>query len=210
MQATHPLTRPLPLRQLPPEVLGTDEEVSALASLAAAGLPLGSVVVVPPAVEERFYRLNNLPALLKDVFADVDPEDPDEDDVEDATPAAEALVRQHYMLDEFIDDFYQATARLPGMVRVRRPREDGEVAARGRPALLALKRTYQRDWSYESVWARLGRQRAIALEARPVLLHDADEAAASAELTRGAGDVLGYPVALRITKEGAIVGAQRV
>ncbi|MEJ2288989.1 MAG: hypothetical protein P8Y02_10165 [Deinococcales bacterium] len=208
MQATHPLSRPRPLRALPPELLDTDEEVAALAALAAAGLPVGSVVVVPAAVEERFYRLNNLPALLNDVFRSVDPEDPDEDDVEEATPAAEALVRQHYMLDEFIDDFYQATAGLPSTVCVRRPREEGRVAARGRPALLALKRTYQQDWSYEAVWDRLERQRAFALEARPVLLHNARAGLVPDDLTARAREVLGYGVQLRAAEDGTIVGAR--
>ena len=208
MQATHPLSRPRPLRALPPELLQSDEEVAALATLAAAGLPVGSVVVVPAAVEERFYRLNNLPALLNQIFRAVDPEDPDEDDVEEATPAAEALVRQHYMLDEFIDDFYQATSSLPGTLCVRRPREEGRVAARGRPALLALKRTYQQDWSFEAVWARLERQRAVALEARPVLLHNARAGIVPDDLAARAAEALGFPAQLRVEEEGAIVGVR--
>lgn len=208
MQATHPLSRPRPLRTLPPELLQSDEEVAALAALAAAGLPVGSVVVVPAAVEERFYRLNNLPALLNDVFRAVDPEDPDEDDVEEAAPAAEALLRQHYMLDEFIDDFYQATSNLPATLCVRRPREEGRVAARGRPALLALKRTYQHDWSFEAVWARLERQRALALQARPVLLHNARAGLVPDDLTARAGEVLGFAVQLRADEEGTVVGVR--
>lgn len=215
MQATPALARPLPLHGMPPELLSQHAEVADLSALLTAGLPVGSVVVVPSAVEERFYRLNNLPALLNELFAAVDPADPDEDDVEEACPAAEALVRQHYMLDETIDDFYQATAELPGRVRVRRPLRDGEVASRGRPALMALKGTYQSDWSYEAVWARLGRGHGIALEARPVLLHGIDDAsgvgrAADEALARRAADVLGAPCRLRLTADGAIVGVHRV
>ncbi len=215
MQATPPLARPLSLRQLPPELVSQHVEVADLAALAAAGLPVASVVVVPSAVEERFYRLNNLPALLNKLFTAVSPTDPDEDDVEEACPAAEALVRQHYMLDETVDDFYQATADLPSSVRVRRPLHDGTVAVRGRPALMALKRLYQRDWSYDAVWERLQRGHGIALEARPVLLHSAEEAsglegAAAEALTERAAELLGTTCRLRLAAEGTIVGVRRV
>lgn len=197
------------LRDLPAEVTETDREVSSLAALAAAGLPTGPVVVVPAAAEERFYRLNNLPHLLNEIFRAVDPSDPDEDDVEEAAPDAEALLRQHYLLDEFVDDFYQATRTLPERVRVRRPGEAGTVAVRGRPALLALKRTYQHDWSYDAVLDRLRRTSAIALEARPVLLHEAESGEAGPELTRRAGEVLGRSVELRWAPGGVVgvVGA---
>jgi len=200
---------------LPPELLSQHPELADLAALSAAGLPVGSVVVVPSAVEERFYRLNNLPALLNEVFAAVDPADPDEDDVEEAIPAAEALVRQHYMLDETVDDFYRATADLTDRVHVRRPMCNGEVALRGRPALMALKRLFQSDWSYEAVWERLRRGHGIALEARPALLHDIDDVegltgGAEEVLTRRAADALGTPCRVRLTAQGAIVGVGRV
>ena len=215
MQATPPLVRPLPLHRLPPELQSQHPEVADLSALSAAGLPVASVVVVPSSVEERFYRLNNLPALLNEAFAAVDAADPDEDEVEEASPAAAALVRKHYMLDETVDDFYQATAGLPGRVRVRRPLHDGVVALRGRPALMALKHLYESDWSYDAVWERLQRGRAIALEARPVLLHAVDEASGPAEgtdaaLTRRVADTLGAPCRVRLTAEGAIVGVRRV
>ncbi len=216
MQAPPPLARPASLRDLPPELLAEHPEVADLAALSAAGLPVGALVVVPSALEERFYRLNNLPALLNDLFAAVDPADPDEDDVEEACPSAEALVRQHYMLDETIDDFYQATEGLPARLHVRRPYHDGRVAVRGRPALMALKQVYQSDWSYDAVWARLQEGRGIALEARPVLVHGADEAEGGAEggaerdaLRRRAAEALGAPCRLRLTEDGSIVGVVR-
>ncbi|HKI58904.1 MAG TPA: hypothetical protein VKA00_06810 [Trueperaceae bacterium] len=208
MKATHPLTRPLPLTDLPPEVTGEDREIAALAALARAELPVASVVVVPAAVEERFYRLNNLPHRLNEVFATVDPRDPDEDDVEEAAPAAEALIARHYLLDEFIDDFYAATRPLPSMLRVRRPEQEGEPAARGRESLLALKRAYQRDWSFDAVWGRLEGRGAIALEARPVLLHGADDGDAPASLVERAAAALGREVALRVTGSGRIAGVR--
>jgi len=216
MQAPPPLARPTSLLDLRPELLAEHPEVADLAALSAAGLPVGAVTVVPSALEERFYRLNNLPALLNELFTAVDPADPDEDDVEEACPAAEALVRQHYMLDETVDDFYQATEGLPERLHVRRPYHDGRVAVRGRPALMALKQVYQSDWSYDAVWTRLRESRAIALEARPVLVHGVDEAeggAGSGErdtLTARAAEALGAPCRLRLTAHGAIVGVVRV
>ena len=208
MQATHPHSRPLALTDLPPEVAAQDRELAALASLARAALPVATVVVVPAAVEERFYRLNNLPHRLNEVFAAVDPGDPDEDDVEEAAPAAEALIAEHYMLDEFIDDFYAATAALPARVQVRRPARDGELAARGRPALMALKRTYQRDWTFDAVWERLDTRGAIALEARPVLLHEPEHGPAETALVERAATSLGSQVGLRVTASGSIVGVR--
>lgn len=208
MQATHPLSLPLALAELPAEAVGEDREITALAALASAGLPVASVVVVPASVEERFYRLNNLPDRLNRAFAAVDPTDPDEDDVEEAAPAAEALIAEHYMLDEFIDAFYAATRGLPAMLCVRRPEQDGDRVARGRPALMALKRTYQRDWSFEAVWSRLQNVGAIALEARPVLVHDAAQRAVPAALAERAAGVLGRQVDVRATGTGRITGVR--
>jgi hypothetical protein len=214
MLTTPPLARPQPLDQLRPELVNAHQELADLAALAAAGLPVASLLVVPAAVEERFYRLNNLPALLNEVFARVDPDDPDEDEVEEACPAAETLVRQHYLLDEFVDAFYAAIAELPLQMCVRRILTDGEDAVRGRPALMALKHVYQRDWSYASVWDRLERRQGIALEARPVLLHGAEGTAdgvdAGEALAARASEVLGTPVRLRLADGGGVVGVRRL
>jgi len=215
MQAPPALARPSTLQDLPPGLASEHPEVADLTALSAAGLPVGALVVVPSALEERFYRLNNLPALLEELFAAVDPADPDEDDVEEACPAAQALVRQHYMLDETIDDFYHATKGLPERLHVRRPHHDGRVAVRGRPALMALKQLYQSDWSYEAVWARLRLCRSIALEARPVLVHAVEEAPGGAggdarvARTARAAEVLGVLCTLRLTSDGSIVGVRR-
>lgn len=210
MQATDTLfrSRPAPVTELPPEVVAEDRELAALVSLARADLPVATVVVVPAAVEERFYRLNNLPHRLNEIFASVDLRDPDEDDVEEAAPDAQALVGQHYLLDEFIDAFYGALRALPAMVEVRRPEQGGESVPRGRPALLALKRAYQRDWSFDAVWRRLESGADIALEARPVLVHDARDGDAPSELLERARGVLGTDVALRATASGRITGVR--
>lgn len=208
MQSRPADTLPLALSTLPPEVSASDPELAALAELARAGFALAPLVVVPAAVEERFYRLNNLPDRLAAAFANVDPADPDEDDVEEAVPVAEALIRGHYLLDEFVDDFYAATRPLPAELRVRRPEQDGETAARGRPSLLALKHAYQRDWSFEAVWNRLKARQGIALEARPVLVHGADDRAAPESLNGRAGAALGRRVTVRVTAEGRICGVR--
>ncbi|MEJ2665717.1 MAG: hypothetical protein P8Z81_01230 [Deinococcales bacterium] len=208
MQATRIDTLPMALSEVPPEVPATDRELATLLELARAGLPVAPVVVVPAAVEERFYRFNNLPDRLIAAFADVDPEDPDEDDVEEAVPVAQALIRQHYLLDEVIDAFYAATRNLPPELRIRRPEHDGETAARGRPALLALKHAYQRDWSFEAVWARLQARDAIALEARPVLVHGAEDRAAPQPLLARVASLLERRVAVRVTGDGRICGVR--
>ena len=184
-------------------------ELADLEALRAAGVRVAELIVVPAAAEERFYRLNNLPQRLRAAFAQVDSGDPDEDDVEDAFPAARTLVAESYLLDEFIDAFYDATAPLPDDLRVRRPGGEGELARRGRPSLLAYKHLLQDDWSFEAVWRRLERARSIGLEARPVVLHDAGEADADARLSSEAVDVLGAPVMLRVDRLGAVTRVRR-
>lgn len=163
-----------PRRDAPPEV----DEIAALQALAAGGVPVTRIAVVPAEVEERFYRLNNLPARISALFADVDPRDPDEDDLEERAPAAMELVERHFLLDELVDAFYDRIAGLPARVRVRRPGAAGVECARGRPALLAVKRLWAGDWSFDALVGRLERTGTFAIEERPVLVHGRDEAAA--------------------------------
>ena len=159
-------------------------ELGALRRLAAAGFQVAPLRVVPDAAEETFYRLNNLPAQLSALFSGLDLGDPDEDDLEERAPAAERLVRAHFLLDEFVDVFYAGLAGLPAQLRVRRcyppgsytpsPHRaggvTGRVVSRGRPALLALKETWADDWSFGALWARTTTQGNVALAAQPVLL----------------------------------------
>ena len=153
----------------------TSPELAALARLAAAGVRLAPLRVVPAAAEETFYRLNNLPAQLSALFAKLDLSNPDEDDLEERAPAAQALLRQHFLLDEFVDLFYAGLVGLPPRLRVRRPnepgtQESGRVVTKGRPALLALKDTWTDDWTFDALWTRTTREGTVALTARPVLL----------------------------------------
>ncbi len=150
-------------------------ELEALAQLAASGVRLAPLRVVPAAAEETFYRLNNLPAQLSALFSGLDLRDPDEDDLEERAPTAQALLRQHFLLDEFVDLFYDGLSGLPPRVRLRRPnvlgiQEAGRVATKGRPALLALKDMWVDDWSFDALWARAVGKGTVALTERPVLL----------------------------------------
>lgn len=201
--------RPVPLPALAAAERNACTELADLEALRVAGMPISDVIVVPAAAEERFYRLNNLPQRLRAVFDGVDLRDPDEDDVEDAFPAARTLVAESYLLDEFIDAFYDATAPLPVEVRVRRPSGEGERAGRGRPSLLAYKHVLRDDWSFDAVWERLERARSIGLEARPVMLHDAAEQVADAKLSRDAAAVVGAPVTLHVDRRGALTRVRR-
>ena len=179
-------------------------ELGALWRLAEAGFKIAPLRVVPDAAEETFYRLNNLPAQLSDLFRGLDLSDPDEDDLEERAPEAQRLIRAHFLLDEFVDLFYAGLDGLPAQLRVRRlaaPKiadtSAGRVATRGRPALLALKEIWADDWSFAALWARTALEGSVALAAQPVLLApptqgdagDADAARASA--------LLGRPVRLR-------------
>src|SRR5690606_19249819 len=154
-------------------------EMAALAALEAAGLPLG-LLALPSAVEDSFYRYNNLPLRLAELYRGVDPADPDEDLLEEAEAPAQALIDQAFLLDEVIDAIYQGLRTLPPDLLLRRPGErDGERAGNGRGVLLALKRLFRGDWLVDSVMRRLLRGSSIGLEARPVLVH-AVRAASSA------------------------------
>jgi hypothetical protein len=192
-----PDVRPMPFHEWSPvnAALEPDRETVDLRLLLDAGLPVAPVVVVPAPAEEEFYRLNNLATRLEALFCAVDLVDPDDEDVEDLAPAAQALVAGHYLLDEFIDAFYESTAALPETIRVRRPGDDGFVARRGRASLLALKGSWSGDWAFDAIWARLSAGGALLPRARPTLLHaPALERMSVEELDAAA--LLGSPVTL--------------
>jgi hypothetical protein len=189
--------RPMPLSEWSPvnSSLEPDRETADLRLLLDAGLPVAPVVVVPAPAEEEFYRLNNLAARLEALFCAVDLVDPDDEDVEDLSPAAQALVADHYLLDEFIDAFYESTATLPDTIRVRRPDDAGSVVRRGRASLLALKGSWSGDWAFDALWARLSVGGPLLPRARSTLLHaPAFERMSANELDAAA--LLGSPVTL--------------
>lgn len=195
-------------------------ELGALWRLAEAGFKVAPLRVVPDAAEETFYRLNNLPARLSDLFRGLDLSDPDEDDLEERAPEAQRLVRAHFLLDEFVDLFYAGLSGLPAQLRVRRlaaPEVSatssgtgapfaGRVVTRGRPALLALKETWADDWSFSALRARTALQGSVALAAQPVLLAPpAQDDTGNAEAAR-ASALLGRRVRLRHDPELGLTG----
>ena len=199
---------PYPLLNKPAEGSG---EPSALTKLAENGFRLAPIVVVPAALEEHFYRLNNLPAQLAVIFKDVDLGDPDEDDVEDAVPAAQALLKKHYLLDEVIDAFYGAVQSLPSKLELRRAdTQQGYKALRGRPTLMKLKQLWTDDWDFEAVLSRLESQQTFGLEARPTLIHTADDKPATTERSQAASERLGRSVTLWEHPEFGVTRVYRI
>jgi hypothetical protein len=169
-------------------------ELKALHTLYSEGYALAPIVVIPAAVEERFYRLNNLPEQLQTLFEQVNQQDPDEDDIEELAPEAMQLFKTHYLLDEFIDTFYQAIEPLPDTLQVRRAGMAGDSVVKGRPALLAVKDLWASEWTFEALMDRLEHRHTIALEARPVILSPAGEAPVSEAETRAFHQLLGVTV----------------
>jgi hypothetical protein len=192
---------PWPARSdAPPDLPGEPAELARLAGEVA----LAPRVWIPAEAEEAFYRLNRLPPRLRDLFAPVEGHDPDEDDVEEIAPAARALLAEHALLDAWVDAFYEALAPLSDRVRVRRPGTPGRTAARGRPALLAVRAVWAEAWSDEAVLARLRATGGVALAAGPLLVHDADDAPAPPALAARVAELLGEPRAVAARPDGAI------
>jgi hypothetical protein len=186
--------KPHRLEQLPPQTWFGSEMLS-LKRLQQQGLPLAPISIIPAAIEEHFYRLNNLPRQLAELFAALDPGNPDEDDIEDLAPAAAKLLKMHYLLDEVIDIFYEAIHDLGASLSVRRSGEAGYECSQGRPALMALRNLWLDDWSYEAIMKRLEQTQSIGPQPRPVLVHAADEPAPPT-LNTQASRILEKPIAL--------------
>ena len=179
-------------------------ETSSLKKLEAQGLELSPMRVVPASAEDAFYRLNSLPEQLSKLFASIDTSFPDEDDIEELAPQAEQLLKRHYLLDEFIDQFYSALEDLPSSLRVRRCEEEGQRAIKGRPTLIALKEVWTHEWSFDALMNRLERTKSIALNAAPTIIGVADETPASSEVQDKVQDILGEKVSVWIHNKLAI------
>lgn len=164
-------------------------------------------VAIGAALEEQFYRSNNLPPRLAALYHDLDPADPDEDIVEEAEPAALALVGQHYLLDETVDAFYEVLRSLPQRVILRRPGwPNGRLANHARGSLLALKHLLQDDWRTDALMDRLALTASLAIDARPILIGPADDAPSQA-LSEQASRALGYPVQAWADRQGRLTRA---
>jgi hypothetical protein len=189
-----------PLNQLATQDPALQEaELQHLKHLSNAGLIVAPVLVVAAGLEEYFYRLNNLPAQLNQIFAKINLKNPDEDDVEDAVPQAQALFKRHYLLDEVIDMFYEQLEFLPERVTVRRAGKEGKTVTKGRPALMALKEVWMNDWSFETVLERIERTKMIGLEARATLIGAESTAPADPSLLNQVKNVLGEDVEVEVS-----------
>ncbi|MDF1523909.1 MAG: hypothetical protein P1P87_13975, partial [Trueperaceae bacterium] len=128
----------MPAHALDPDAQPASEfELAWLRRAEAQGVPVAPMAVVAAAVEGDFYRLAGLEARVAARFADVDPVDPDEDDLEDLAPEVARWVLDAALLVEVVEGFYEALSGLPSRVVVRRPGSEGRVSIRGRPALVA-------------------------------------------------------------------------
>ncbi|MFU8887616.1 MAG: hypothetical protein ACNA8N_03320 [Trueperaceae bacterium] len=187
----------------PHEAVDDASELAWLRRAEALGVPVTPMALVPAQVEADFYRWNNLPERIAALLADLDPRDPDEDDVEELLPTAAAWVRDHALLDAVVDTFYDALSGLPPRVTVRRPGAPGVVAGRGRPALIAVKRAWAEDWLLAPSVARAREGRGWLPAPRPVLVHAADLRADPA-VAAAAENALGRPVAAWSDGEGRL------
>jgi hypothetical protein len=187
-----------------------ETEVQYLKRLSDASVRVAPLLVVPASLEEYFYRLNNLPAQLNTIFAKINLKNPDEDDVEDAVPQAQALFKRHYLLDETIDMFYEQLEFLPERVTVRRAGQEGKTVLKGRPALMALKEVWMEDWSFETVLERIERTKGIGLEARPTLIGTESTGKADPNVLNQVKNVLGQEVELEVNVSLGITSVRKL
>jgi hypothetical protein len=176
-------------------------ELSRLKTLYDAGLLVAPMRVVPGALEEHFYRLNNLPEQLGKLFKGVNLKRPDEDDLEDLAPQAQALIKRHFILDEIIDMIYSSIAALPQHLVIRRPGQQGLTALNGRPTLIAIKDIWMQTWSFENLQERLDKTPTIAIAEQPVIIQSSGSSA-SPTLSQQASQILGQKVTVEALETG--------
>ena len=169
----------------------------------AAGAEVTPMALVASAVEGDFYRLNNLRERIEGHLAPLNALDPDPDDLEALLPQVRAWVLEHTLLEVVIDDFYAAIADLPSRVVVRRPGEGGTSALRGRPTLLAVKRTWAEAWRLEPTLARVRAGAGFAPAPLVTLVHDA-QITLDPELGRSIGAALGTPLEAFRDRQGRL------
>ena len=147
-------------------------ELLCLRFAATQGHPVG-VAVVPSEFEEALYRLNNLPRQLRALFHDLDPHDPDEDILEEHEHEAMSLVQGAVLLEEAVDAFYEAVEQFRFPLVVRRASASSGVQVQDRrTALLAIKRMYASEWTYDALEARLATSASVAIVPEHILLHE--------------------------------------
>lgn len=184
----------------PPDLPGEAEDLAALYGT----VPLAPRVWIPAAAEAAFYRLNQLPSRLAELFASVASHDPDEDDIEELAPRARSLVAGHALLDAWVDAFYDETSVLGERLRVRRLGASGREAARGRPALLAVRAVWAEAWSDRAIVARLRASGSVAIEPAPTLVHAGNDGPAADDVRALVASVLGEPKEVAALPDGSV------
>jgi hypothetical protein len=166
------------------------DELKSLKSLEEAGLSVAPLVVIPAALEEHFYHLNNLPAQLSKLFASINLKRPDEDELEDMAVQAQNLIKKHFFLDEVIDMIYSTLKPMPERLVLRHPDEKGLEVFNGRPALMAIKDLWTKDWAFDALLERIEKTSSIAITERPIIIQGAGSNS-SEMLSKKASEVLG-------------------
>lgn len=179
-------------------------ELTWLRRAESLGVPIAPMAVVAAQVEAAYYHLNQLGPRIEAHFSHVDARDPDEDDLEELAPDVVDWVLGHALLDEVVEAFYDALVGLPPRVVVRRSGAPGVVALRGRPALLAVKRIWSRDWSFAALGARLAAGGDVMPRPGPVLVHTA-EVHVDPEAADAASAALGREVGAWCDPQGRLV-----
>ena len=169
--------------------------------------------------EEQFYLSNNLPEQLRTVFKAFNPRRLDEDALEVACERAQKLVRESYMLEDFVAQSYTAlkNAGIEGGLHVRREfarqefssqsRGDLEIGQDRRGALLALKRVWAQDWAFEAVLERLEGSGNIGVDARPSLIFAGPGGGLDTPRSSQISKLLGQSVKARVWN-GHVVGLE--
>ncbi len=160
--------------------------------------------------EEQFYLSNNLPEQLREVFKAFNPRRLDEDALEVACDRAQKMVRESYLLEDFVGQSYTALKNvgIVGGLHVRREFSSQlETGQDRRGALLALKRVWAQDWAFEAVLERLDAFGNIGVDARPCLIFAGPGGAVDAERSSHVSKTLGQKVQARVW-DGHVVGLE--
>ena len=160
--------------------------------------------------EEQFYLSNNLPEQLRIIFKPFNPRRLDEDALEVACERAQKLVRESYMLEDFVAQSYTALKNvgIEGSLHVRREYANGlETGQDRRGALLALKRVWAQDWAFEAVLERLDASGNIGVDARPSLIFAGPGGVRDAERSGQISKMLGQKIQVRVWN-GRVVGLE--
>lgn len=175
------------------------EEVALLRQAQALGLPLAESWVV--ALEEEFFRLNNLPERIAQLFQGVFGVRIDEERLLWAAEEAERQVRESYLLPERAEAFL-AALKGGGPFLLRRVGSGAfRLAHSPQEALFVLKRLWAEAFRVEAI---LARHPALLPEPLPVLVQRAGGAVEDPFLSLDLSQALGREVVV-YTWEGRVV-----